>query len=141
MNAVTSQGCKAGTQRSQPDQEPALPYTNQPSFGLTQTHIIDNLEERVCVQKGFHYLKFSLNLITKLNFMLPKGEHIEGVPSELQKLLNKDKKAMTFFDTLSKSYKQGYCDWVGSAKQEATREVRAGKALKMLQNEQKTLKT
>ena len=50
--------------------------------------------------------------------MLPKGEHIEGVPSELQKLLNKDKKAMTFFDTLSKSYKQGYCDWVGSRSEE-----------------------
>ena len=73
--------------------------------------------------------------------MLPKGEHIDGVPAELQKLLNKDKKAMTFFDALSKSYKQGYCDWVGSAKQETTREVRAEKALKMLQNEQKTLKT
>ena len=73
--------------------------------------------------------------------MLPKGEHIDGVPTELQKLLNKDKKAMAFFDALSKSYKQGYCDWVGSAKQETTREVRAEKTLKMLQNEQKTLKT
>ena len=91
--------------------------------------------------KGASSPEILIKFETKLNFMLPKGEHIEGVPSELQKLLNKDKKAMTFFDTLSKSYKQGYCDWVGSAKQEATREVRAGKALKMLQNEQKTLKT
>jgi uncharacterized protein YdeI (YjbR/CyaY-like superfamily) len=73
--------------------------------------------------------------------MLKKGEHIEGVPSELQDLIDKDTKAKDFFDTLSKSYKQGYCDWVGSAKQEATRLVRAEKALKMLQNEQKTLKT
>ena len=47
---------------------------------------------------------------------------------------------MFFFDTLSKSYKQDYCDWVGLAKQKATREVRGEKALKMLQNEQMTLK-
>jgi uncharacterized protein YdeI (YjbR/CyaY-like superfamily) len=73
--------------------------------------------------------------------MLKKGEHIEGIPTELQILLDKNKEAKAFFETLSKSYKQGYCDWVGSAKQEATREVRAEKALIMLKNKQKTLKT
>jgi uncharacterized protein YdeI (YjbR/CyaY-like superfamily) len=73
--------------------------------------------------------------------MLPKGEHIEGVPAELGTLLATDEKAKLFFESLSKSYKQGYCDWVGSAKQEDTRKVRAAKALTMLQNEQKTLKT
>jgi hypothetical protein len=36
---------------------------------------------------------------------------------------------------------RGYCDWVGSAKQEATRETRAQKALVMLKNKQKALKT
>ena len=72
--------------------------------------------------------------------MLPKGEHIEGVPAELEALLATDDKAKQFFELLSKSYKQGYCDWVGSAKQEATRRVRAAKALTMLQNGQKTLK-
>ncbi|WP_413999103.1 YdeI/OmpD-associated family protein [Flavobacterium sp. W1B] len=73
--------------------------------------------------------------------MLKKGEHIEGIPSELQNLIDQDQKAKDFFDSLAKSYKQGYCDWVGSAKQEDTRITRAEKALKMLQNEQKTLKT
>jgi len=73
--------------------------------------------------------------------MLKKGEHIEGTPAELQALLNGDADAKDFFEGLSKSYKQGYCDWVGSAKQEDTRKVRAGKALIMLQNKQKTLKT
>ena len=73
--------------------------------------------------------------------MLKKGEHIEGTPSELQQLLDKNKEAKTFFESLSKSYKQGYCDWVGSAKQEPIRQVRAEKALKMLNNKQKTLKT
>ena len=74
-------------------------------------------------------------------FMLPKGVHIEGVPSELEALLAKDAKAKAFFESLTKGYKQGYCDWVGSAKQAETRQVRAEKALKMLQNKQKTLKT
>ena len=73
--------------------------------------------------------------------MLKKGEHIEGTPVELQVLLDKDKEANAFFESLSKSYRQGYCDWVGSAKQEDTRKVRADKALLMLQNKQKTLKT
>jgi len=73
--------------------------------------------------------------------MLKKGEHIEGTPEELQVLMDRDAEAKTFFEGLAKSYKQGYCDWVGSAKQEATRKIRAEKALTMLQNKQKTLKT
>ena len=73
--------------------------------------------------------------------MLKKGEHIEGTPEELQLLLNKDKEANTFFESLPRSHKQAYCDWVGSAKQETTRHVRAEKAMLMLKNKQKTLKT
>ncbi len=73
--------------------------------------------------------------------MLKKGEHIEGVPTELQTLLDQNSEASAFFESLAKSYKQGYCDWVGSAKQEETRKTRASKALIMLQNKQKTLKT
>ena len=73
--------------------------------------------------------------------MLKKGEHIDGTPAELELLLAADEKAKAFFEGLSKGYKQGYCDWVGSAKQEDTRHVRAAKALIMLQNGQKTLKT
>ncbi|SDP20102.1 Bacteriocin-protection, YdeI or OmpD-Associated [Mucilaginibacter sp. OK268] len=73
--------------------------------------------------------------------MLKKGEHIEGIPAELQVLLDQNAEANEFFENLSRSYKQGYCDWVGSAKQEDTRKVRADKALIMLLNKQKTLKT
>jgi len=73
--------------------------------------------------------------------MLKKGEHIAGTPTELEVLLINDEKAKAFFESLSKGYKQGYCDWVGSAKNEDTRHIRAAKALIMLQNEQKTLKT
>jgi uncharacterized protein YdeI (YjbR/CyaY-like superfamily) len=73
--------------------------------------------------------------------VLEKGEHIKGIPVQLQDLLNTDIEAKTFFETLANSYKKGYCDWVGSAKQEATRQLRAEKALLMLRKGQKTLKT
>ena len=73
--------------------------------------------------------------------MLKKGEHIAGTPAELQVLPDKDAATNSFFESLSSSYKQGYCDWVGSAKQEDTRKVRADKAMIMLRNKQKTLKT
>jgi uncharacterized protein YdeI (YjbR/CyaY-like superfamily) len=73
--------------------------------------------------------------------MLEKEEHLSEVPQELQELLVKEEEARAFFETLSKSYKRGYCDWVGSAKQEVTRKSRAEKAVLMLKNKQKTLKT
>ncbi len=73
--------------------------------------------------------------------MLKKREHIEGVPDELQLLLNKDREANIFFESLARSHKQAYCDWIGSTKQEAARHTRAKKAMLMLKNKQKTLKT
>jgi len=73
--------------------------------------------------------------------MLKKEEQIEEVPTELQQLLDRNKKAKDFFETLSKSYKKDYCNWVGSAKQEQTGQTRAEKAVLMLKNNQKTLKT
>lgn len=73
--------------------------------------------------------------------MTEKEKHKVVVPEELQKLLDQNKVANDFFDTLSNSYKHGYCDWVSSAKQEATRQTRAEKAVLMLCNKQKTLKT
>ncbi|MCL2588163.1 MAG: YdeI/OmpD-associated family protein [Oscillospiraceae bacterium] len=63
------------------------------------------------------------------------------VPSELTEALQNEPEAKEFFESLTEGYKRGYCDWVGGAKQEATRITRAGKALLMLQNKQKTLKT
>jgi len=73
--------------------------------------------------------------------MLINDEQIEDIPSDLQSLLDKDNQAQDFFKSLTRSYKKGYCDWVGSAKQEATRQSRAEKAIAMLRNNQKTLKT
>ena len=63
------------------------------------------------------------------------------VPEELLAVLKDEPEAKEFFDSLTAGYKRGYCDWIGCAKQQATRETRAGKALIMLKNKQKTLKT
>ena len=63
------------------------------------------------------------------------------VPKELMDILQAEAEALEFFEGLSDGYKRGYCDWVGGAKQEATRQARAQKALTMLKNKQKTLKT
>ena len=62
------------------------------------------------------------------------------IPEELANLLQNEEEAQAFFESLSNGYKRGYCDWVGGAKQAVTREDRANKALRMLQNKQKTLK-
>ncbi|MCL2852237.1 MAG: YdeI/OmpD-associated family protein [Defluviitaleaceae bacterium] len=63
------------------------------------------------------------------------------MPDELTSALKDEGEAAAFWESLSDGYKRGYCDWVGGAKQKTTREVRAGKALVMLKNKQKTLKT
>ena len=72
---------------------------------------------------------------------MEKGKGAIVVPDELMTVLKDEAEAKDFFDNLSDGYKRGYCDWVGGAKQQATRETRAGKALLMLKNNQKTLKT
>ena len=71
---------------------------------------------------------------------MEQSKGVVAVPVELQAVLQDESEAKEFFDSLSDGYKRGYCDWVGSAKQEATRVTRAGKALLMLRNKQKTLK-
>ena len=63
------------------------------------------------------------------------------VPEELTNILKDEPEAREFFLGLTDGYKRGYCDWVGGAKQPATRLTRAEKALLMLKNKQKTLKT
>ena len=63
------------------------------------------------------------------------------MPTELAEVLANEHEALEFFESLTDGYKRGYTDWVGGAKQESTRKSRAVKALIMLKNKQKTLKT
>ena len=72
---------------------------------------------------------------------MERNKRAINIPEELMEVLNNEPEAKEFFDNLTDGYKRGYCDWVGGAKQPVTRETRAGKALLMLKNKQKTLKT
>ena len=72
---------------------------------------------------------------------MDKGNKTVNIPDELTAAMDSDGEAKAFFESLTDGYKRGYCDWVGGAKQAATRQSRAAKALIMLQNKQKTLKT
>jgi len=78
--------------------------------------------------------------INKINKNMELKKEI-SIPVELTEILKNEKEALDFFQSLSIGYKRGYCDWVGGAKNEATRKSRAEKALLMLRNKQKTLKT
>jgi len=60
------------------------------------------------------------------------------MPSELGDILNSNKKANHFFESLSPSCKKQYINWVASAKKEETRKRRAKEALNRL-NKQKKL--
>lgn len=73
------------------------------------------------------------------NMERSKGEI--SVPVELTEILKNEPEARDFFEELSEGYKRGYSDWVRGAKQASTRQSRAEKALAMLKNKQKTLKT
>jgi hypothetical protein len=68
----------------------------------------------------------------KVTIELDRSERTVKVPKELEQAFKKNKKAAEFFDSLSYSHKKEYAEWVGGAKQEATRESRAIKAIEML---------
>lgn len=72
---------------------------------------------------------------------MERSKGLVVVPDELLSVLKDETEAKAFFESLSDGYRRGYCDWVGGSKQQATRETRAGKALLMLKDKQKTLKT
>lgn len=73
--------------------------------------------------------------------MMKNQNPVNGTPIELTEVLATSEEARLFYESLSQSYKKGYNDWVGGAKQEETRKVRAGKALLMLEAKKKTLTT
>lgn len=73
--------------------------------------------------------------------MMNNENPVMGTPVELEEVMAASEKARTFYESLAPSYKKGYDEWVGGAKQEKTRRDRARKALLMLEAEKKTLTT
>ncbi len=67
-------------------------------------------------------------------------ERTVEVPAELQRALKSHAVAKAFFAKLSYSCRKEYADWIAGAKQAATRESRAAKALEMLAAGQKRVR-
>ncbi len=61
------------------------------------------------------------------------------VPKELIAVIEDEIETRKFFYCLPDGHRRRYCDWVGGAKQSATRVARAAEALLMLKK-RKTLK-
>lgn len=54
------------------------------------------------------------------------------IPDELQKLLDKNKKAAQFFDSLAFTHRREYVEWIVSAKRSDTRQKRLETTLEKL---------
>lgn len=61
----------------------------------------------------------------------PEKKELE-IPSELKKILNKDKTAEQIFEKLAYTHKKEYIMWIREAKKEETRERRLGKVAELL---------
>jgi len=59
------------------------------------------------------------------------------MPAELENALNGNKKAKSYFDSLTPSYQRQYIGWIASAKRDETREKRIKEAINLLKHKQK----
>ena len=64
-------------------------------------------------------------------------ERIVDVPDDLKKALQKNKKASSFYETLSYTNRKEYAVWISSAKKEETRERRLKETIQKLQDGRK----
>ena len=60
------------------------------------------------------------------------------VPGELTAAMESDPEAARIYEKLAPSHRREYCDWVGAAKQESTRQARAQKALSLIRQRAQT---
>ncbi len=65
------------------------------------------------------------------------SKQIWAMPEELENALNANKKAKSYFDSLTPSYQRQYIGWIASAKRDETREKRIKEAINLLEQKQK----
>jgi len=87
-------------------------------------------------KKVLDYIKESTKVAGK---PMPKVERAFVIPAELNGQFKKQKRASAFYETLSPACKREYCNYVGEAKQEATRMRRAQKVIEALKEKKKSL--
>ena len=69
-----------------------------------------------------------------------QGEREIAPPPELEKALRGNRQAADLFSKLTFSQKKEYVDWISTAKQQATKESRAAKAVDLLASGKKRLR-
>ncbi len=84
----------------------------------------EEIDEKVLTQ----YIKESV-AVNKKGFKREVKDKTVKVPAELQEALSRDKKAQTFFDSLSYGYKKEFVAHVTTAKQDNTRVTRIAKVV------------
>jgi hypothetical protein len=99
---------------------------------------------------GTHAMMFSKELQAgakakagnRVRVVMERDEGVRevAVPPELQAALKKHKQAGAFFAGLTAAQKKEYADWVAGAKQQATKDSRAAKAVELLAAGNKRLK-
>jgi hypothetical protein len=96
------------------------------------TRSIDfSVDDKIDDKKIIAYLKEAAEL-NKKGIKPAKKEIVFNMPNELCNALDKDKKAKAFFESLAPTHKRDYAEYVGEAKQEATRLRRLDKVLDLL---------
>ncbi|HWY99376.1 MAG TPA: YdeI/OmpD-associated family protein [Bacteroidia bacterium] len=87
--------------------------------------------DKIDDKKMIAYLKEAAEL-NKKGIKPIKKKIVFNMPNELCNALDKDKKAKAFFESLAPTHKRDYAEYVGEAKQEATRLRRLDKVLDLL---------
>lgn len=87
----------------------------------------DKIEDKKIIE----YLKEAAEL-NKKGIKPIKKEIIFDMPNELCDALDKDKAAKKFFESLAPSHRRDYAEYIGEAKQEATRLRRLDKVMDLL---------
>jgi hypothetical protein len=70
--------------------------------------------------------------LVSVSMQVDRSERIVEVPSELKQRLASHPQAGTVFESLSYSHRKEFAEWVGSAKQQETRDRRAEKSVALV---------
>jgi len=70
--------------------------------------------------------------LVSVSMQVDRSERMVEVPSELKRRLASHPQAGTVFESLSYSHRKEFAEWVGSAKQQETRDRRAEKSVALV---------
>lgn len=130
-----------------------IPFDVEEVFGAKRVKVkalLDGFEYRgsiVRMKTKCHILGITQEMRTKMGktfgdmvtVELQKDEDVRAVilPDDFSKILSKNEKAQSFYNTLSFSNQNNFCQWIESAKKEETRQKRIHEAIQKLEKQEK----